>query len=324
MKTILRGAASCSWSWAPAKPLPRPPPTPPSPCGSSCPTRWAAVPTPSPAWSAKNCPRPGASPHRREQARRQRLAGHRRRQARRARRPVPGRGRQHAHDAAPAPVQETALRPGRRLRAGLARLHHQLLHRRLGQVALEQRRRPHRRRQGQGRQPDLRHLGPGQRRPHRRLHVPDPDRHPHDPRAVQGTAAALYRRRHRRSRLGLRHRRHRGPALPGQEGQAAGPGRAQAPGLVWRHSHRLEAGGPANFELKTWVALFAPKGTPKAAIDAINNGVAKAVAEPDVRKQFDTFGFEAWPASAADLAQAVKADTQRFESVVKLANITLD
>ncbi|MBN9475692.1 MAG: TctC [Bordetella sp. SCN 67-23] len=85
-----------------------------------------------------------------------------------------------------------------------------------------------------------------------------------------------------------------------------------------------EAGGPANFELKTWVALFAPKGTPKAAIDAINSGVAKAVAEPDVRKQFDTFGFEAWPASAADLAQAVKADTQRFESVVKMANITLD
>jgi tripartite-type tricarboxylate transporter receptor subunit TctC len=85
-----------------------------------------------------------------------------------------------------------------------------------------------------------------------------------------------------------------------------------------------EAGGPAGVELKTWVALFAPKGTPKAVIDRINGGVAKAVVEPDVRKQFDTFGFEAWPANAADLAQAMKTDTQRFDTVVKQAAISLD
>ncbi|VCU69470.1 Tripartite tricarboxylate transporter family receptor [Pigmentiphaga humi] len=85
-----------------------------------------------------------------------------------------------------------------------------------------------------------------------------------------------------------------------------------------------EAGGPANFELKTWVALFAPKGTPKTVIDRLNAGVAKAVVEPDIQKQFNTFGFEAWPAAPADLAQAMKADTQRFEGVVRQANISLD
>jgi len=85
-----------------------------------------------------------------------------------------------------------------------------------------------------------------------------------------------------------------------------------------------EAGGPAGFELKTWVAMFAPKGTPQAVVDRINQAVAQAVVEPDVRKQFDTFGFEAWPASASDLAQAMQGDTLRFDSVVKQAAISLD
>ncbi|GEM_PF-2605867 len=70
--------------------------------------------------------------------------------------------------------------------------------------------------------------------------------------------------------------------------------------------------------------MFAPKGTPQAVVDRINQAVAQAVVEPDVRKQFDTFGFEAWPASASDLAQAMQGDTLRFDSVVKQAAISLD
>src|SRR5258706_2262813 len=38
-----------------------------------------------------------------------------------------------------------------------------------------------------------------------------------------------------------------------------------------------EARGPAGFELRTWVALFAPKGPPVPTIARINAGVAKAL-----------------------------------------------
>src|SRR4030095_2513342 len=43
-----------------------------------------------------------------------------------------------------------------------------------------------------------------------------------------------------------------------------------------------EAGGPAGFEVKAWVALFAPHGTPPAVVAKINEDLGKALAEPEV------------------------------------------
>jgi tripartite-type tricarboxylate transporter receptor subunit TctC len=44
-----------------------------------------------------------------------------------------------------------------------------------------------------------------------------------------------------------------------------------------------EAGGPAGFELNSFVVLVAPKGIPAAVRAKINADVAKAIAEPDVK-----------------------------------------
>ncbi|MBL0420711.1 tripartite tricarboxylate transporter substrate binding protein [Ramlibacter sp. AW1] len=85
-----------------------------------------------------------------------------------------------------------------------------------------------------------------------------------------------------------------------------------------------EAGGPAGFELKTWVALFAPKGTPQPVIAQLNEGVGKALREPDVRQRLTTVGFEPWIGSPAELTQAVEADTRRFADIVRQARISLD
>jgi len=85
-----------------------------------------------------------------------------------------------------------------------------------------------------------------------------------------------------------------------------------------------EAGGPAGFELRTWVALYAPKGTPRAAIERINAGVGRALAASDVRERLAGFGFEGWIAPAAALMQTAEADRRRFAEVVKRYNIVLD
>ncbi len=55
-----------------------------------------------------------------------------------------------------------------------------------------------------------------------------------------------------------------------------------------------EAGGPANFELKSWVALLAPRGTPKAVVDRINADIAAVLAEPDIKEKFTAVGFTPW------------------------------
>ncbi|MDB5847346.1 MAG: hypothetical protein JWP29_1098, partial [Rhodoferax sp.] len=85
-----------------------------------------------------------------------------------------------------------------------------------------------------------------------------------------------------------------------------------------------EAGGPAGFELRTWVALFAPRGTPRPLIDQLGASVAKGLAEADVRERFATYGFESWTATPAEMTRTSASDTQRFAEIVKRASISLD
>ncbi|WP_420227542.1 Bug family tripartite tricarboxylate transporter substrate binding protein [Pigmentiphaga litoralis] len=137
-------------------------------------------------------------------------------------------------------------------------------------------------------------------------------------------AAALYRRRQRRSGLGLRQRRHGGPALQGEKVKLlalAAPKRLAEYGDIPTVS---EAGGPANFELKTWVALFGPRGMPKAAVDKINAGINQALNEPDVLARMANFGFESWRGTPADITKAAAADSTRFAKIVGESGITLD
>lgn len=85
-----------------------------------------------------------------------------------------------------------------------------------------------------------------------------------------------------------------------------------------------ESGGPANFELKTWVALYGPKGISKETVLKINDGVNKALAEPDSRERLAGFGFQAWTAAPADVFKAAEDDTRRFTDIVKQLRVSLD
>lgn len=85
-----------------------------------------------------------------------------------------------------------------------------------------------------------------------------------------------------------------------------------------------EAGGPANFEVTAWVALYAPKGTPAATVKKINEGVSKALAEPDVKERFASFGFVPWIGTPADLEKVSAADSKVFAEIAKHAKISLD
>ncbi|MDD0813186.1 tripartite tricarboxylate transporter substrate binding protein [Curvibacter sp. HBC28] len=85
-----------------------------------------------------------------------------------------------------------------------------------------------------------------------------------------------------------------------------------------------EAGGPAGFEVKTWVGMFAPTGTPKAAIDKINADVGKVLSTPEVKERLATFGFEPYIGPPSELTKAIERDSRTFGDVVKRAKISLD
>jgi tripartite-type tricarboxylate transporter receptor subunit TctC len=85
-----------------------------------------------------------------------------------------------------------------------------------------------------------------------------------------------------------------------------------------------EAGGPPNFEVKAWIALYAPHGTPKAIVDKLNADITRALNEPDVRERMNAVGFTTWTGSPADLAKTLEADSKVLGEVARSQSISLD
>ena len=85
-----------------------------------------------------------------------------------------------------------------------------------------------------------------------------------------------------------------------------------------------ESGGPAGFELQTWVAMYAPKGTPKPVVDRIQSSVAKVLTDTDIKDRLANFGFEPWLAPASDITKRAEADKLRYAEIVKRSSISLD
>ncbi len=85
-----------------------------------------------------------------------------------------------------------------------------------------------------------------------------------------------------------------------------------------------ESGGPADVQVRAWVALFAPAGTPKAAVDYINTSARQALGDAELRTKLMGFGFEPWLGTPADVAKAMEQDSATYARVVQRARISLD
>lgn len=85
-----------------------------------------------------------------------------------------------------------------------------------------------------------------------------------------------------------------------------------------------EAGGPPNFEIRAWVALFAPAGTPQAVATKIQQDVSQALTEADVREKLGAVGFEPLAIPHAEMRSLMQVDFNRYGEVVKRARISVD
>jgi len=85
-----------------------------------------------------------------------------------------------------------------------------------------------------------------------------------------------------------------------------------------------EAGGPAGFEVRAWLGLAAPRGTPEAAVRQINAEVNRALAEPDVLERMRAFGFEPAPGTPAQFAATIRADAAKYGEIVRRSGATPD
>jgi tripartite-type tricarboxylate transporter receptor subunit TctC len=82
--------------------------------------------------------------------------------------------------------------------------------------------------------------------------------------------------------------------------------------------------GVAGYDYSSWIALFAPKGTPDAIVARLRASAAKALATPGVEDRLARAGNQIWPLDHAALAATMRADFARWQQVVRTADIKAD
>ena len=85
-----------------------------------------------------------------------------------------------------------------------------------------------------------------------------------------------------------------------------------------------ESRGPAGYEVTGWTTIAAPKGLPKDVADKINQDIAAALAEPDIKERYATFGYEPFPITREQFAAFIAAESAKYADVIKRAKVALD
>ena len=81
-----------------------------------------------------------------------------------------------------------------------------------------------------------------------------------------------------------------------------------------------QAGVP-NYEATIWLGLMAPKGTPRAIVDKLNEAVSKIASQPDVRQQWGRQGATPMVMTPAAFDKYIQDDIAKWARVIKSANI---
>jgi tripartite-type tricarboxylate transporter receptor subunit TctC len=85
-----------------------------------------------------------------------------------------------------------------------------------------------------------------------------------------------------------------------------------------------ESGGPAGYEVTGWTLVAAPKGLPKAVADKIQRDIDAALAEPDMKERYATFGYEQFPVTREQFQAFIKSETAKASDIVARTKSSLD
>jgi tripartite-type tricarboxylate transporter receptor subunit TctC len=85
-----------------------------------------------------------------------------------------------------------------------------------------------------------------------------------------------------------------------------------------------EAAKLPGYEAVSWYALMGPAGMSKEVVSKIQADVAKAVNTPEVREKLQSLGAEANGSTTAELVTAMRADYERYGTIVRRINLVLE
>jgi tripartite-type tricarboxylate transporter receptor subunit TctC len=76
--------------------------------------------------------------------------------------------------------------------------------------------------------------------------------------------------------------------------------------------------------VSAWDALFAPRGTPKDIVDALNAAVRKALDDPQLKQTLLARGARTTPSTPGELQEHVAAELKRWGAVVAASGAKVD
>jgi tripartite-type tricarboxylate transporter receptor subunit TctC len=106
----------------------------------------------------------------------------------------------------------------------------------------------------------------------------------------------------------------------------AGMLRALAVGTAKRMAYRpdiptaAESGLPG-YEMTTWFALFAPKGTPRPIVEWLNAAVREMNADQEAVRRLTDVNIDPMIMTADEFAALVKSDAVRWEGIIRDAGL---
>src|SRR5712691_3032560 len=80
----------------------------------------------------------------------------------------------------------------------------------------------------------------------------------------------------------------------------------------------------AGFESESWVAMFAPAGTPRGILDRLHSTLVKLLSEPQVRERFESQSCDIVAGTPEALAQLVRAEQSKWGRIIRDRNITVE
>jgi tripartite-type tricarboxylate transporter receptor subunit TctC len=86
----------------------------------------------------------------------------------------------------------------------------------------------------------------------------------------------------------------------------------------------MSEAGVTGYEVTTWYAIWAIKGTPQPIIDRVQKEIAKALQSPEMKTIWDQQGAVPGPASPAEFAPFLRSEVVRWGKIVKDGNVKID
>jgi tripartite-type tricarboxylate transporter receptor subunit TctC len=83
----------------------------------------------------------------------------------------------------------------------------------------------------------------------------------------------------------------------------------------------LHEAGVTNFDMDSWMGVFAPAQTPAEIVSRLNAELRRIVDNPEIKARIGTLGFEAFSSTPAELGSFVKVQLDKWTRMIRDAGI---